>query len=172
VILEISPELYPGHLPTFFGAPTAGLRTALTVVLLMLPALRRAGVTHFSVEAAHVGCELRASAHPPRRRPADFGAVAVESDAFGHGLDVLLTQASVGTVFAFLRALDAGFDARSVLLMSHANPPSKQKWVASVQSADWAVSAKITLPGNEIDADSLLFSLEFGSRRSPFITPA
>jgi hypothetical protein len=98
------------HFSAFIRTAAAGLSAALAVVGLVLFAFGTAGITDLGAKPAQVSGELGASAHPTRCGPADFGAVPVEPNALGHLLDILLAEAGVGAMLAFLRTLDAGFD--------------------------------------------------------------
>ena len=48
---------------------------------------------------------------------ADRGAVAVETDAIGHGRDVVLVEAGAGAMFALLGAGQTGLDTGLMLVV-------------------------------------------------------
>src|SRR5690606_31710503 len=73
----------------------------------------------FGAQPADVGSELRVPTHECRGSPAGLRTVPVQSDAFGHLLDILLAQAGVGAMLARLGALDTGFDTGCVLFVCH-----------------------------------------------------
>src|SRR5262249_37360367 len=99
------------HAAALLGAGPARLGATPAVILLVLGALRAAGVTDLRADAADVVHEVRPPAHVSRRRPADLGAITGQPNALGHLLHVGLVQAGVGTVLALLSAPDASVDA-------------------------------------------------------------
>ena len=109
----------PRHLPALVRTLAARLGAALAVFVLVLLALRTAGVTDFGAKPTEFAGELRSPAHVSCRRPAHLRTVPVGANALGHHLHVLLAQAGVGAVLTRLRTLDAGLDARCVFIVCH-----------------------------------------------------
>jgi hypothetical protein len=79
-----------------------------------------ARLTDLGAQPAELQRERAVPAHQGYRQAAEIGAVAVQADAPGHHLDVLLFETSVGAVLARGRALFTGFDAVLTFLMRHA----------------------------------------------------
>src|SRR5262245_37069013 len=104
------------HLPALLGAATAGLRTTLAVLGLVLAAFGRAAVARLGARPADGGGQGRAAAHVTGANPAQLGAVAACPDAFGH---LGVADAGVAAVLARLGARDARLDAASELLVGH-----------------------------------------------------
>src|SRR5207249_3246306 len=107
------------HLPAFVRALAARFRAALTVIDLVLGALRAAGGARRRADLAQVFEETRTPAHESDGVPAQTGAVAVEPNALGHHLHVGFAQAGVGALLAGLGAARTGVDAGLVLLLGH-----------------------------------------------------
>jgi hypothetical protein len=103
----------------FFGTLAARLGTPLAVIDLMLFAFGPAGVTHFGTLAAKIMSKLRTPTHPLDGPSTDVGAVSIESNTFGHHLHVLFAETGRGTMFAFLRTLDAGCDTGLEFVVRH-----------------------------------------------------
>jgi hypothetical protein len=58
-----------------------------------------------------------------RRQNTDVSAIPVQANALLHHFDVLFLQARGGAMLAFLRACQAGFNAASILFVSHNSSP-------------------------------------------------
>ena len=72
-------------------------------MLMVVPAaLGSAGLANLGAERANLLSVVRPTAHIASGRPADFCAVFIQPDALRHQLDVLLVQARVAAVLAFL----------------------------------------------------------------------
>jgi hypothetical protein len=106
-------------LPAFVGAALAFIGAPLAVVDIVLSTFHAAGFADLGTNAANLLHELRATTHEARRRPTDRRAVFVEPNTLGHHGDIAFTQASLGTVLAFLGASNASIDTRLVLLVGH-----------------------------------------------------
>ena len=117
------------------------------MISLMFATLCAARITHLGTQATEIGGELRTTAHEGCRTPAQFGTIPVEPNALGHFLDMLLAQTGIRTMFACLGALDAGFDARSELVVSHDLPPILKNPIE-----DYAGNAIIAPPQRRIRA--------------------
>ena len=109
----------PCHAAAFFGAFLAGVGAPLAVVGLVLAAFGTACFTDFRTKATDILHESRTTAHIGRCTPANLCTIFIQPDAFSHLGDVLLVQAGVATMLAFLGTANTGFDARLVLLVSH-----------------------------------------------------
>lgn len=112
-----------GHVSALFRTFAARFGTTSTMVGFVLAAFRTAGVTDIGAHSANVVSELRPPAHERRRRPAKFRTVSIQPNAFGHRLHILFAEAGGGTMFARLRTLDAGSDARLELVVGHIIDP-------------------------------------------------
>jgi hypothetical protein len=99
------------HLLTLDSAMLARIGTALAVFDLMLPAFLFAFAANVGTNAADIFRELRAGGHHCGRGEADLRAITIQGDAARHHFDIVLLQAGAGAVFAFARAVIAGFDA-------------------------------------------------------------
>jgi hypothetical protein len=108
-----------GHLSAFFSATLAFVGALLAVFDFMLAALSPAGFADIRAQAADIVCEPRSAAHKTGSRPAALRAILVEPNALGHHCDVVFAQTGVVTMFTFLSATDAGFDAGLILLVGH-----------------------------------------------------
>jgi hypothetical protein len=107
------------HRFAFFGAAFASVRTPLAMIRFMLAAFLAARLTDLSAQAAKLLRELRIARHKLRRKHANVRAIPIQPDATGHHLNILFLQASGRAMFAFLRALQARFNAASVFVVSH-----------------------------------------------------
>lgn len=107
------------HLPAFLRTTLARFGASLAVIGFMLLAFRTARIADFGAKTADVVSELRAAAHQGRRAPADFGTIAVETNALGHLLDITLAQTRVGTMLARLCTFDTSIDTGCILFVSH-----------------------------------------------------
>jgi hypothetical protein len=94
------------------------------MVNIMLSAFGSACLAHVGTDATNLLGKVRTAAHESGRRPADFRAVFIEPDALGHHLHVLLLEAGVAAMFAFLGTTDTGVDARLKILVRHKISPS------------------------------------------------
>lgn len=104
------------------------------MIVLVLLALCTAGVTDLGAKATQSRSELRATTHPAGSRPADFGAVPIQSNALGHHLHVFLAKTCRSTVLAFLRTLNAGCDAGLKMFVGHSSVLSLNKNVSAHRS--------------------------------------
>ena len=77
------------------------------------------GFAELCAEAAQFLREPRPAAHEGRSAPANFGAISIEANAFGHHGHVALTQAGGRAVFAGFGTTDAGVDTTLEFLMAH-----------------------------------------------------
>jgi hypothetical protein len=111
--------LNAGHRFAFLCASFAGVGAALAVIHVMLAAFLSAGAANFGAQAAELFGEFRIARHELRGQDTDVSAVAVEANAPLHHFDVLFLQARGGAMLAFLRAFQAGFNAASILFVSH-----------------------------------------------------
>lgn len=81
-----------GHLTAFLPAKSACFGASLTMLGLVLLALGTARIANLPAQPAQIGRESGTSAHEGRRTPTGFRTVPVESNTFGHSLDVLFAQ--------------------------------------------------------------------------------
>jgi len=109
------------HFPAGFGAATAGFGALPAVIHVggVFFALSGAVFANLGAQLAHVGGVGAVAGHETHGEVADFGAVAVEANAFGHHSYVLLTEAGVGAVVAGHGAGLAGFNTVLIRLMCH-----------------------------------------------------
>jgi hypothetical protein len=108
-----------GHAAAFFSALLTGFGATLAMVGLMLAAFCPARLTNLGAHAANILHKVRPAAHKRRCRPADFSAVLVQPNTFGHFRHVPLAEAGVGAVLAFLGAANARLNARLVFVVRH-----------------------------------------------------
>jgi hypothetical protein len=112
------------HVTAFLGTAPARLGAALAVFDRVLLALQSAVVADQGAEPAEIRSEPRTPGHEGRGEPASLRTVAVKPNALGHAFDVLLAQAGIGTMLAGFCTTHAGFDARSIALVSHRSSPA------------------------------------------------
>lgn len=115
---------------------SARLGTATAMLLLVLLTLGTASITDIRAYTANVGGKTGASAHQRRRGPTDGGTIAIQSDAFAHGLDIRFAKAGVSAVFAFRGTMATCLDTRFKLFVRHNETPyfACQKKVANVST--------------------------------------
>jgi hypothetical protein len=87
------------------------------MILCMTRAFASACLADVGAQRADIVCEVAAARHVRCRQSANRGAVHVQSNAFGHHLDVVFLQTRGGAVIARIRAGLARFDTRDKLLM-------------------------------------------------------
>jgi hypothetical protein len=105
----------PSAVPTRFGAH-------LTVVGIVLFALRGAGFTDFGAERAQLCRKRTPCRHKLRSQPTNRCAITIDQDAFSHHLEVGLVEAGGGAVITRRSALVTGVDAVFELPMCHDCP--------------------------------------------------
>ena len=97
-------------------ATVAGLRARFAVRHMRVAgALVAAGFADFGAQRQQRGGVNRTPRDAAGGEGAEIGAVAVELDAMGHHLHVLLQQARGGAMFAGNKAVIQGFEQASVL---------------------------------------------------------
>lgn len=116
---DSSSAFAPVHAATSLGASPTDVGATLAVVGLMTRTLGTAGVADPGAKLAEFLGKSAAAAHQRRCEPADIGAIAIQPNAFGHHLDVLLLEAGGRTMFAFHGTGLTGFDAIGVQIVSH-----------------------------------------------------
>jgi hypothetical protein len=89
------------------------------VVVLVLGTFPSASVTKVGTKTANFFDERRSPAHECRRCPAQRRTIPVGADAVRHHGDIILGETGIGTVFASLGALHAGFDASCEFFVRH-----------------------------------------------------
>ena len=89
------------------------------MLCLVLSAFITACLADFCADAAKTPRELGATCHETRRRGADGGAGAIEFDAAGHRLNILLLQTFRRTMLAGDGAVVTGVDTALIVLVWH-----------------------------------------------------
>jgi hypothetical protein len=105
------------HLSAFLRALAARVRATFAMLVFVFRAFLRARITDIRADSADPSRKLTAARHQPYGESADIRAIAVQFDAAGHHLHVLLVQAFGCAVLASDRAGDARMDATLVFLM-------------------------------------------------------
>lgn len=107
------------HSFAFFGAAFALVGAILAVLHVMLAAFFATGAANFGAEAADLGGEFGIGAEEHGGGAANGGAIAIERDAAGHGLNVVFLEAGAGAIGAFVCAVVTSFDAIEIFFLSH-----------------------------------------------------
>ena len=108
-----------GHFAAFLRAPSAGCGALLAVIGFVLFTLFTACVTNFGTQPTDVSRKLGTPAHKCRREPAKLSAIAIDANAFRHRLDVLFTEARIGTILTGLSASQTCGNTLWILLTVH-----------------------------------------------------
>jgi hypothetical protein len=118
------------HFPAGLRATAAGFGAlpAMVHVVSVFFAFSGARFTNVGAQLAYISGVRTVAGHKAHGGVADFGAVAVETDAFGHHLHVLFAEAGVGAVVAGHGAGLAGFNAILIFLVCHV-----RVWICLVQ---------------------------------------
>jgi hypothetical protein len=99
-----------GHCATCLGALFARIGTLVAMFVVVLAAFLTAGIAYVSTQLANPLGKLRSTGHFAHGEGANVGTAAVEFDAAGHHLHVVLLQAGSCAVFTGFHALVTSLD--------------------------------------------------------------
>jgi hypothetical protein len=112
------------------------------MIVLVLAAFLTARVADFRAEFTDLLSELRATRHLSHGKGTYVGAAAVQLNAAGHHLDILLLQTRRRAVFTGLHALVAGFNAFFVFFVRHVNCSG---WAVNVTGSHTVIPGPVVL---------------------------